>query len=120
MPRTYWTTTASCVFIVLLLTLTGCTSDRAAEQPQNVDTKLDPLLRQALRGDSEATLQVLIEVDEYLDDDKRRALEDAALVNISGSSRIVTAAGTPEAIRRAAALDFVRSVSLSQERPPLN
>ena len=119
MPNRYWTTATSCVFI--LLTLIGCTSDRAAEPTDRaVDAKLDAALRQALRADSDTTLQVLIELDAELNEDKRTGLEAAALENLSGSNRIVTATGTPDAIRRAAALPYVRSLSLSQERPPLN
>ena len=93
-----------------------------ADDEVNVENKFDAALRMRIRTlattDPEARLSCFIELDAPVDDQKRQQLEEAGLRVRTVVDQIVTVEGTPGALRRAAAYPFVRSVSLSQTRPP--
>ena len=92
----------------------------AHEMQDDIAAKFDAPLRQALAREGGTALQVLIELPAAPSDSQRSALERAGLDRHSVVGRIVTATGSPDAIRRVASFDFVRSLSLSRERPPLD
>lgn len=87
------------------------------------NTKFDAALRLKLRemewGKEEALLKCFIQLDKPIDQSKKQRLEAAGLRVLTSVKEIAAVEGKPDAIRRAANYDFVRSISLSQARPPL-
>lgn len=89
------------------------------------DNKLDAPLRLKLRERAEvrtqeqALIRCLIEFNGPVKDEEKRQLEAAGLRLLTVVNQIATAEGGPDAIHRAAAYEFVRSISLSQTRSPL-
>lgn len=88
-----------------------------------VDEKFDAALRHRLAGTPDAAgerpIQVLVELASGDEAAQRAALEAAGVRLITVAGRVATAEGSAAALRRAAALDFVRSLSLSQTNRPL-
>lgn len=90
-----------------------------SDMPDAIEAKLDAPLRQALARGSQSRLQVFLELSTAPTDSQIDALMQSGLEDVSPVGRIVTATGSPESIRQAAGLDFVRSLSLSRDRPAL-
>jgi hypothetical protein len=98
---------------VLAAAVATCTT----QPPTDVDDKLHPDLKAAIeraeQGDDEVATRFAVLVRSRHDPERRR-LEEAGLTVETVAGRIVTAVGTTVAIRRAAALESVESISLSQ------
>lgn len=92
------------------------------QQPghEAVAHKFDAALRlrlgEASGSSAEDPIQCLIQLEENSGPAQHEQLEAAGLRVISTAGGIATVEGDAAALRRAAALDFVRSISLSQTR----
>lgn len=99
-----------------------CKSETADTQID--ETKLDASLRTEImkqeREGGEEEIRVFVKLDHVSDDDVVRQLEECGLDLRTYVDDIITARGTPEAIKCSTTLDFVVSISLSQTRRPLN
>jgi len=109
------------LLLSVLLFHIGCTSKTMKEQ--DVNSKFDAHLRMKLgemeHARQDTSLPCLLQCDGVVDEQKKQQLETAGLRVMTVVDEIATVEGSPDAIRRAAKYDFVRSISLSRTRPPL-
>ena len=116
MNRTH--STVLCVLFISSFILTGCSQKIMVDE--QAEAKMDAPLRvtliEATKEAPEAVIQCLIQLSSSLDDDKRTLLSDTGITILAEVNEIVTAEGSPEALRKAALLEIVQSMSLSQTR----
>jgi hypothetical protein len=114
---------AAIIMLLLAALFIHVTCKSKAMNKTTVSNKLDAPLRVKLqdaeRAQADTLLQCLVEVKGQYDEQIKQQLEAAGLRVSTVVNAIATAEGTPEAIRRAASFDFVRRISLSQTRKPL-
>jgi hypothetical protein len=101
----------------------GC-SKHTPEERNTDHMKFDAPLRTKLaqmeRDDNRSAIAFYIETDGNIDTDKRILLEETGVTIKSVVDNIAVAEGDPESIQRCTQLEFVRSMSLSVTRRPLN
>lgn len=90
----------------------------------NINSKFDAPLRMKLEEVNQAQestiLKCFIKCEGSIDGVKRKVLEEAGIRILTVAKDIATVEGTFAAIRQAAGYNFVRSISLSQTRYPLD
>lgn len=110
------------VGVLAVVGLPGCAAEKKVEPPaaaQKFDAPLRRELRQQERAENHQPISGLLEMEGPMDEERRQLLIDAGLRIGTVVSNIVTVAGPPDAYDQAASYPFVRSISLSHERRPL-
>ncbi len=83
-----------------------------------MDASLRMKLEEINQTQSEAPVQCLAKITGLFDEQKEKALNDTGIRILNTFNDLISLEGSPEAIRKAAQLDFVHSISLSQTRLP--
>lgn len=110
-----------CILLLASAFISACkhSPDERAADRMKFDAPLRSKLAQMERDDDRSPVSCFIELEEALNEDKREKIEEAGVKIKSVVENIITVEGDPDSIRRCAELEFVKSISLSMVRRPL-
>ena len=112
--------------ILILLMAAACESPRedaefeadtlTTTDPDAMSSKIGATLRHTLRAGGEDPIAVLVQVDTAMAADAAARLREVGFEIRTASGDVYAANATPEAIRQAADLPFIKSIERSEER----